>query len=1184
MDGLDRPRLVAEKLLDWWAGRDDTAGAAPSVDALDLDGLVTRLGLGVATFAAAMRPDTLGYLEPGEDLIFLRDNLPEGTRRFTLAHELGHALLHRTSGAPASLARQLLGQRASPSEPLEPCLDRDIDIPLELAAGLDEVLMPGHAYSARSHREAEANAFAAALLLPLSALSRLYLDVSGAPPNTNELAMRLGVPEDVLLRRLAALLVSDELTATAAPTRAPAAEPRSPLDALDPEQRAACEGDAPALVIAGPGTGKTSTLVGRAAYLVTRAGVPAGRILALTFSNKAATEMRERLTGMLTSLAPDGDERPFVSTIHAFCGDLLRRHGHLIGLRPDFRLRTDADGFLLLRAITGSAPLRHYQPVTAPTSHFRDLLQAFSRAKDDLRSPDDYLVAGEARLARARTVEERVAAEKVAEVAVTWAAYQRRLSDLGDLDFGDVLGLAVKLLHEQPEILAEVRDRYTHILVDEFQDINRAMGILLRTLAGTTGAIWAVGDPDQAIYRFRGASPANIARFKDDYPQASEYPLRQNYRSYQQILDAAARLAGNYLGGGERTPLRAQRGTGKASPVLLAEAPDGTSELAGIVSGVREHLRHGRSLTDIAILCRTRKHTQEVTEALREAELPVRIVAPLLEQPDVKDVLAIVSLLAEPSGGGLLRAGELAAHRFSREEALVVIEAARQRDLAPVVVLRDGLIDVQGLSAGGRMGLLSLSDALRAMRYVPDIASGLARYVFGLTDLGRDLMLGAAHGDPSARERALHLARLLTLARTYEDQRLSRDAGGAAWADFLDYVRVLATVGEENKGGEDLYASADEGIWVLTVHASKGLEFPVVYLPNLTNGRFPTNRHYDPVPLPAELADTAGVEEDDPHLVDEACLFYVALTRARDELVLSWAHRYGKRKEAASRFLKPVEAALGSRLRRAQWPEVTRATPAALSAGATGGSDTPEQHTFTAREIEDYASCPRRYAYQRVWGLRGSSGGSGALTRAVNVVQRELLLHPAGALPTLADVEDRFDTQLAASLSGGEPDPFEELYRREGRAMVERMWHEAQQRPVDEPTRHEVDQQADVRVGGFSVSVPLDRVEHSSGDGLGDGGPQRLMRQRMSRGRGEADLRAYFYQLAAEQAGGHAPQVSSVSLPTGDVVPITMTAQKRASLQEQALEAIEGINARQYPARPEPRRCLGCPFLFVCPA
>ncbi|HEX8731146.1 MAG TPA: UvrD-helicase domain-containing protein, partial [Ktedonobacterales bacterium] len=464
------PEAVAARLVAWLREREPFPTDAP----LPIETLLARLDLLVSPFDPRLFPNTLGYLEPGEDVIFVRAGLTEAARRFTLAHELGHVALHRRAGQAAEVGGTLGGSADETTG--DGCDGLDLEA---LADDGDETLRPGQAYSARAQREGEANAFAAALLLPAATTRAAYeaLCARGVERPALALARALGVSEDAALRRLTALL-----TASTDSGGESAQAPRSPV-ALDDDQRRAARAQAPALIVAGPGSGKTSALLARIAHLRDDLGVAPERILALTFSRKAADELSAR-AALAAGLAQAG---PRVSTIHAFCGDLLRQYGPLVGLRADYRLLAGVEGYFLLRRLVSHAPLSHYTPLSGPTRHFGALLGAISRAKDDLVTPEGYRAAATAMRARADSAESRVAAERALEVATIYANYQAALAARGDVDYGDLIMKVVELLRAEPEVADDLRQRHQHILVDEFQDINGAMGALLRELAGVRG-------------------------------------------------------------------------------------------------------------------------------------------------------------------------------------------------------------------------------------------------------------------------------------------------------------------------------------------------------------------------------------------------------------------------------------------------------------------------------------------------------------------------------------------------------------------------------------------------------------------------------------------------------------------------------------------------------------------------
>jgi superfamily I DNA/RNA helicase/Zn-dependent peptidase ImmA (M78 family) len=1242
--------MEAARLLERLRDRAiDTPAQATPVDAL-----AETLGLDVAPFhPATRRKGTLGWLEPGENLIFLSDGLTEPVRRFTLAHEIGHFVLHREPGD---------GQ--SPFETADAGWDQacdgvDLAGPLDALTALAETLQPGQAYSGRARRESEANAFAASLLLPTDALLAHYRRVTLThTPKTKRirlLAERFRVTEDVLLRRLTALLLpgADELdTAALEPTLAGRGEHLTRTATLDLWQQRAARSETPALVVAGPGTGKTSTLIGRVAYLLTEAKAPARSILALTFSNKAAREMRERLRVLL---APKGDAPrtglSTVSTIHAFCGDLLRRYAPLVGLRPDFRLVTETDGYFILRRLAGELSLRRYSPLAAPAQHFPAILGAISRAKDELCGPEQYMQIARELRERAQSADALDEADRTTEIAEVYAAYQAALAERGDADFGDLVRLAVQLLQKHPDVLAEVRTAYQHILVDEFQDINRAMGVLLRTLAGADGPLWAVGDADQAIYRFRGASPANLARFEHEYPAARVHLLKRNYRSVPEILEAAAAVASQFLPGGERPALETERPAGPDAAVTLATAPDEASELAGLAQAIRARCPAGRALAEQVVLCRTRRHVQKVADALRAADIPVHLVTPLLEQDEIKDVLAVLALLADPSGAGLLRAGNLADHAFSKAEASKLLAEARARALPLSALLGGALDDIAELSESGRRGLKALLSVLGELRRAPDAATGLARYVFGHSNLGRHLLAGA-FGDAGERSRAAAMAQLLSLARTFEDRQHTqavRRSDKADWAGFLDYVRVVSALRQESGSAADDLAAGDvDRIRVLTVHASKGLEFPVVYLPGLADRRFPSQRRSSVVSSPDGMLEEGAVGEDQ-HRAEEACLFYVALTRARDELVLSVAEQYGKLRYRPSPFLAPLAERLGVSLAYERWVE--RLPGARIPADAEVPIEDAvaelDGRPVHVAELETYRRCPRQYAYRYVYRLRPSEIGLTTLRRTLHDTLHLLQsrfedVSAVSAAPSLGEALELFEWQWTEALARGRPDeavppaqdepaadgtaaaePFIALYRRHGRQVVERMWerlsHEpatGTPRPADQATQVALgaryDQTVTVRAAGHEIAVTLDRVEGSAdgrtaaaGTAAGTGEiqtsaprigttastaspapfPTRLVRHRLGHGGStQADLRQLLYTLAAEQGLAAPAELYTHNLTTGEMERVELDRRKLIRLHEELDQTLDGIRRRIYAPRPDPNTCQSCPFLLICPA
>src|SRR5262245_28009897 len=311
------------------------------------------------------------------------------------------------------------------------------------------------------------------------------------------------------------------------------------LDGLSAAQRdAVLHGGGPLLIIAGAGTGKTTVLTRRIAHLIASKRARPEEILALTFTEKAAAEMSERVD----QLIPYGYAETWIGTFHAF-GDRVLREGALeSGLNPEFRVLSRPEQIIFLRERIFRLPLRRFRPLGDPTRHLASLLSVVSRAKDEDVSAEEYRAWAEGLRARASDDAGQDEAERQLEIAAFYETYQRLLAEAGLCDFGDQIHLALGLLRRRPALLQSQRDRYRHVLVDEFQDTNHAQLELLRLLAGDAPNITVVGDDDQAIYRWRGAAAANLLAFRKLYPGAEEVVLTENHRSTQEILDAAARL------------------------------------------------------------------------------------------------------------------------------------------------------------------------------------------------------------------------------------------------------------------------------------------------------------------------------------------------------------------------------------------------------------------------------------------------------------------------------------------------------------------------------------------------------------------------------------------------------------------------------------------------------------------
>jgi superfamily I DNA/RNA helicase/CRISPR/Cas system-associated exonuclease Cas4 (RecB family) len=1238
-------------------------------DRTPLDELAAWLGLTIATFHPDDHPKgTYGFLEPAENLVWLCRNLSTGLQRFTLAHEIGHAILHRQAAHKhfsfhPSQSVAVLDRGASPEDP---CNEHDVH---EDATGLisqeqvGELLGIGMTYDPRSQREIAANIFAAELLMPLERVRALY--VNRAAP-AGELASVFGVSKSAMLNRLSALLTQHNSAIAPEPSLPDTLRGR-PVSGLparihpdpakkqyDEYQQAAIEAPTPALIVAGPGSGKTSTLIGRVEYLIEELGIAPEHILALTFSRKAAEEMRERLEGVLATQST----LPTVSTFHAFCAELLRTYGNLVGLRQDFACIDDAGGYFLLLRLADKLPLRHYQNLFTPTSHFPDFLKGISRAKDELVTPQAYKRLALRMLEQAANDEEIERAEKANEVADIYALYQAALERQGDSDLGGLIMLTVQLLQDHPEVRKELQQRYQHILVDEFQDMNRASGVLLRELAGDAQRVWVVGDANQAIYGFRGASPANIANFREDYNGAVVLPLSRNYRSRPDIVSFADAFRSKQLEPGSvQGTVQTARTSVTDAYVTLAVAPDESGELHGLVNDIRRKQAVGYDFRDMVVLCRTRAQARKISQALITANLPIIERGGLLEQEHIRNLLSIVMLVADASGMGLLRAARQPEHALTQRDIEALLQVAREQKVSPITLLMRDEAPIT-MSRDGRRSLALLANILGNLNLpqnVQDNWSLLAHYLFVETALAQSLL--AATGDMEAQAVLADYAGILQLARTYDQQQqtlrfqqveeaIARDEPAEARdvppiheqaREFLDYLRVLKTL-QHDGGNRHQVVESDDGeapnvIRVMTVHASKGLEFPVVYLPGIVKQRFPLQKRGKAVEPPTGMLP-AECEGDAAHETGEACLFYVGATRARDQLVLSYAERYGKKNYKRSAYIDALVAGLPEeRIRRVVWKEDEmvegsqlgddllrddRAEVGRVGIDRAGASPAPTSHVgdeeitnglawfnpvavqpserfieamrpakLKLQALETYQGCPRQYMYSSIYGFRGEKSAFATFWQATQDTMQELqqkLEQNKGeeyrdGEPLTEEETRELYTQRWRELDG-DTFPFATLYERHGHEVTELIRRKLLARGE---ANWQLRRNFTVDIAGKTIEIPVDRVEAPAQAGE----PVKLVRTRFGKRREKpaATTREMLYARASRQHHpGHNIELYLHNMSTGETYPITLTEKKEQSLYNELEQAVLGLENNEFPAKPDVVKCPACPFFLICPA
>jgi len=840
---------------------------------------------------------------------------------FYITHEFGH---------------HWLGEAAARCE----CADLDMLTPAEPAISL---VGDSDAYSPKERTEAQANLFAREFLIPREKLRRRC---TGNQFNAAEIAAELGVPEDLVIQQLvdAVLLPEDRVEET---TQTPEQPP-------DESQLKAIEAPAGARQVrAGPGSGKTRTLVGRVVHLLKKGEDPFS-ILALTYSNLSAQDLSARLRAAIGQKAT----AVWAGTFHGFGLELLRKFGDRIGLPVAPKLLDRTDSLMFLEELLPQLDLNHYLELHEPARALQSILGAISRAKDDLVTPEVYASFAQAMLDNSRDEDAKLAAQKALEVARVYAIYQKTLKERGHVDFGDLVMRPVELLRAHHDVRNTVRAERRHILVDEYQDMNRASGMFLKEIVTPGSGPWVVGDVRQAIYRFRGASPLNMSRFGEDFPDAKFIDLTTNYRSGGKIVRTFETFGKQMVSGvvASKDALKAHRGE-STGEVRFEIAATREAEWEGIATSILDRQQNGIPFGHQAVLARSHRMLARLVIHLERREVPCLYFGDFFERPEIRDLLSLLSLVAEPRGVGLFHVAQMPQYAVPLDDIAKVFAWRHEKQITMLKAIR-GLDEIAGLSVAGRTALARLSKDVAHSTWPMSPHTFMVRYLFGGGEHVKQRLTGKSVND---QQRRLAIYQLLQFAFNFRPPK-SEDPKRA----FLHHVRRLEVL-EEEKQLRQLPAAAKniDAVKLMTVHASKGLEFPVVHIPCLAKTLFPAGNRHEACPPPTGMLISDNLMS---HEAEEEGLFFVAMSRARDTLYISRAIKNGKVKRSASHFLEPIARHFSKTIEGTKGWTHEGPNPPPYPRLVTKQMD----GEWSSRAIETYLQCPRKYYYEHVLELRGS--------------------------------------------------------------------------------------------------------------------------------------------------------------------------------------------------------------------
>ena len=1095
-----KARICHEKALAKAGG--DRRAAALITAALKNDDLVLRhdeLGSGI-----------LGSLDRSARLVTIAPGQGVADESLVIAHEIGHFHLHNDPSNEVSAVPETLGG----------------DL-IDSGAGRVE------GYSPRERKEVQADVFAGEFLCPSDWLRATYLNDGKRP---SAIAAELGLPVTLVSNQMARALLLPPLR--------PAPEKLPRVDGeLDKSQEAAAAWNGgPLIVDAGPGTGKTRTLTHRVRYLLEN-GANAGSILILTFSNKAAEELRERLSAMIGDRAIE----MWIGTFHAFGLELLRKWPLSVGRTQALRVLDQTGSLAILEENLHLLPLNYYQNLYEPAYELVTILKAISRCKDELISCDAYEAAARKELAAAGSDDAHEQAAKLIEIAAVYRIYEQALRDSDSVDFGDLVALTVELIRANKH----VRDYlacFKYVLVDEYQDVNYASAALLREICNAGADIWVVADRRQSIYRFRGAEPQNVSNFETAFG-GSAHRLKNNYRSFSPIVQVFEMFSRAMRGGTSAASWEATRGFG--GQVSLTEAADVAAEGEAIAAMIRQMQKAGVPYGEQAILARSHLTLARLTDVIEQEGIPLLYLGDLFERSEIRDLLSLIAIDAEVGGLGLVRVAALPDYRVLRAETLALIRWAQSQKLSIFAALKR-VSEIAEISESGRSGLLKLAAELEGLQKASPLVL-LFAWLFERSAYLRPLLDA---GDAKSQQKLIAIYHLLKVSGEFAV------GGETSRKRFLDRIRRIELLNSDTPyRAVSSEASDMDAVRVMTIHGSKGLEFQAVHLPALATTYMPSNWRGMRVPAPSSLPQLTL--QQDGHEAEEECLFFVSLSRARDYLLLSRADTYTTRRSNPSRFLSHLGNLSATQFRGSRRsPPIAAALEPALA-----------KQVYPERDLDLYMKCPARYRYLVLDELRGGADESaylqfhGAVYTTISFLETE---KREGRAIARASALERFAAVWAKAGPIGHP--FEKYYRVAAERMVDVMAGAI----VSETCSYER-KEFSVPVGSRSVLITPDRVLIEAG---GSVRVQRIRTGRPTKKEHEKPIYALLRRGAQFAHPGRRVTIEIFYLSTSEIVVVPPGNDDKRI--DEYREAIDDIERGDFRTTTETRSCPSCPAYFIC--
>ncbi|MFZ5424465.1 MAG: ATP-dependent helicase [Patescibacteria group bacterium] len=926
------------------------------------------------------------------------------------------------------------------------------------------------------------------------------------------------------------------------------------------------------LVVAGAGTGKTRVIAQRVKSLIHDKKVNPQGILALTFTEKASQEMLERVDDVM----PLGYEEPWIYTFHSFADRLLRSEGLEIGLDPSYKILSGPEQWLLLRKHLFKFDLDYFRPLGNPTKFISAILSFISRLQDENISAKEFSDFAE------KFVGEDTEIQRWQELASIYLGYEKLKLEQSRLDFGDLIMWAIKLFNQRPNLLIKYQNLFKHTMVDEFQDTNHAQYELIKLLCPSDKlqdrSLLVVGDDSQSIYKFRGAAISNILEFQADYPKAEMVTLLDNYRSSQKILDPAYTLIQNNnpdtletkLGISKELVSKIDNTACPAPQIIQLDTIE--DEVEFVLNKILELLGKEANYTykDFAILARANGHLEPFVMALRKYGLPYQLVGNrgLYDRDEVRDIIALLKVLLNPSD-------TISLYRVLNIETLNISTEVISDFLASSRVQKIPLWEL--IKASSETSVQSLLDTLKT--YQDRITKMTPTdTVYQLTNAIGYLKQFTQEDTVENQLCIRNLDLFLNIVKKFEVSYRQDTKEIPTIIDFVDYLDLIIEAGDNPAQAE---IQDIDTINLLTVHASKGLEFPVVFIVNLVGDRFPTRNRKDMIEIP-EAVIKESLPTGNAHIQEERRLFYVGITRARKHLYMTLAKNYGgKRDKVPSGFLQET----GLNMIEAEFIDKSNTANQIGIFGLESGYREPKAEKITNfspkflsySQIATYETCPLQYKYSYV--LNIPSAPNHALSFGITLHDTLRDFHASLMFDQPVSLEDVYQMYERNWQPLGYLDSeHREMRYNSGKSLLADYYNKninTKIKPVG------LEKSFNIWMGGIKFYGKIDRI-----DPLPDGGVEIIDYKTGSlkdQKHVDKDSQVAFYALGAKEALGLNPKkLTYYYVEAGEKLSTERTDVQLEKQKLKVVETVEKIKEGDFNPKPG-MHCNWCDYKDICP-